>query len=106
MNEITLTKCLEIIILQAKRKGWNDTDNWTFRKLHNEIAELDEAIQLEKTPTEIAEEGIDVIYMLMQIIHNHCPNIDLDKIFMEKWTANEFKKKKTFNEVTQSIVRK
>lgn len=100
-------KRLSMIVEQAKEKGWNNTDNWLFRKLQNEIAEFDDAIQLGKSPSEIATEYIDIIYMLDQILANHVPeDTDLEFVFIQKHTANQGNEKKTFDDKTQQVVRK
>lgn len=98
---------LEMIVKQAKEKEWNNNTNWCFRKLQNEIAEFDEAIQKELSPEEIATEYIDVIYMLDQILANHVPvDLDLEYIFLKKFKANEQNAKKTFDEKTQKVIKK
>ncbi len=100
-------KRLQMIVDQAKEKGWNNTDNWCFRKLQNEIAEFDEAIQQGKSPSEIAIEYIDIIYMLDQILANHIPeDLDLEFTFLQKHSANQENAKKTFDDKTQQVVKK
>ena len=101
VNERTL-----MIVKQAKEKGWNNTDNWLFRKLQNEIAELDDAIQQGDSPEEIATEYIDVIYLLDQILANHIPeDLDMEFIFLKKHKSNEGTAKKTWEE-GKGIVKK
>jgi len=99
-------KRMEMIVQQAKEKGWNNTDNWLFRKLQNEIAELDDSIQQADSPDEIATEYIDIIYILDQILSNHIPDdMDLEYIFLKKHKANEITPKKTWEE-GKGIVKK
>ena len=101
VNERTL-----MIVQQAKEKGWNNSDNWLFRKLQNEIAELDDAIQQGDSPDEIATEYIDVIYLLDQILANHIPeDMDMEYVFLKKHKSNESTPKKTWDD-KEGIVKK
>ncbi len=105
-KEMKVNERTRMIVQQAKEKGWNNTDNWLFRKLQNEIAELDDSIQQGDSPEEIATEYIDIIYILDQILSNHIDDdLDMEFVFLKKFKANENTPKKTWEE-GKGIVKK
>lgn len=95
-----------MIVEQAKRKGWNNTLNWLFRKLFNEINELDIAIQEGRCIEEKMIEYIDVQYLLAQIKYEFAENESVVPYFDMKYASNEVTKKKTFDDKSQKVVKK
>lgn len=94
------------VIEQANRKGWNRIDeNWLESKLFKEAGELCSEIENNGSAVNIALEGMDVIYMLIQLLDKNCPNLNLDELFYTKYEHNEITKKKTFVK-GEGIVRK
>lgn len=95
MPDLETTK--QNIVDQAKRKRWNrDDENWLEAKFYSEAGELFRAIENGETENKIALEGIDVIYMLMQIFEKNCPTVNVDDAFYEKYEDNAKTKKKTY----------
>ncbi len=101
----TLEQCREIATEQARLKDWNVTTPWLIKKLDEEYKEIVNAIH-HKKPREIVEEISDFLIVAVQIKHNESTNYSLDYAFERKITDNYKNKKKTFDDVTQKVVRK
>ncbi len=91
---------------QSDKKRWNKNINWLFRKLQNEVNELDIAIQKRESPEHVAEEIVDVLYLLAQIKFDSCPQINIGNSFINKYELNAITPKKTFDEKSQKVVMK
>jgi len=104
MSNISVDEMFEMIADQSDKKHWNKNINWLFRKLQNEVNEVDIAIQKRDSPDHIAEEIVDVLYLLAQIKFEYCTQVNLTNAFMNKYELNAITKKKTFDEQLQKVV--
>lgn len=97
---ITLENQRRLIVSQAIIKNWNNkTDFLINDKLKEELKEFYEAIET-KDPYKIANEIIDVEYIMLQILHNFdlTYKLNMNDEFKKVYNANWKLRKKTKDE--------
>ncbi len=104
----------EQCVKQAKEKGWNNTTEFLLfgkiegikSKLDEELEELKQAVIQKKSPEEIAEEGCDIMIVLLQILHNEASDQNLNFRMEKKIGENWITPKKTWDDSINKMVRK
>lgn len=90
---------------QAIKKKWKTEWKYCIGRARKELDELEEAIDLGKSPEEITLEAIDVIYFVVQVPKDKAPDQSLNRAFNKKYEDNWVQKKKTEDEHGKEVRR-
>ncbi len=102
---LDLDKIQAMVHAQAVKKGWKTEGKYCVKRAFKELNELKKAIDNGESEENIALEGIDVIYFIVQAIKDKAPNKSLNKAFMDKYEDNWVQKKKTEDEFGKEVRR-
>lgn len=94
-EQLDLDVIQRIVNHQAISKGWKTEGDYCLKRAYQELDELKEAVEQEKTKEEITSEIIDIIYFLVQVGLDKAEGISLTKAFLKKLEHNWTHKKKT-----------
>lgn len=97
-NSYTLEEMASMINGQAIEKKWKRESLFCIKRAHHELDEMKKAIENNLSQEEIAEEGIDVEYFLLQAMLDAAPTIPPSVAFKKKYDSNWIHKKKTEDE--------